>query len=109
MSRLLEKALDTQSISATLSLPISVVQESLSSLIDSHLIVELKKPENAEAMFQPAKDINQLRVYEVIETLEKQGENQLPNMRSFTEFSKINTAFNKKIQASSDNCLLKDI
>jgi membrane protein len=102
-------ALDTPSISMTLSLPISVVQSSLSSLIKCHFIVELKKPEKTESIFQPAKDIHQLTVHEMIKTLEEQGENQLPNMKSFAEFSKITAAFDEKIQTSSENCLLKEV
>ncbi len=104
-----EKALKTTEIAFKLDLPITVVQSSLIALINIQMIIELKVLPNTEVVFQPARDINRLTIYDVIDALEKQGENQLPNMNSFSKFSEINTIFDEKIRMIAENDLLKDI
>ena len=104
-----KKALDPHSISFKLTLPTAVVQSSLRVLMDCQLIVELKKLSGEAALFQPARDINALTVYEVMDALEKHGVNHLPNMKSFEQFSNIHNRFDEKIQTASENCLLKEL
>jgi len=103
-----EKALKTTEIAFKLDLPITVVQSSLIALINIQMIIELKVLPNTEVVFQPARDINRLTIYDVIDALEKQGENQLPNMNSFSKFSEINTIFDEKIRMITENDLLKE-
>ena len=104
-----KKALDTHSISHKLSLPTAVVQSSLAALTDCQLIVELKKLSGGETMFHPARDINNLTVYEVMDALETQGANHLPDMKSFEQFSNIHDHFDAQIKMASENCLLKEL
>jgi len=104
-----EKALNTTEISFKLALPISVVRSSLIALIKSKLVVELNSLSTSEGAFQPAQDVNYLTIYHVIEALEKQGENELPNMKSFIQFSEINNLFDEKIKSMPENSLLKEI
>lgn len=104
-----KKALKAAEIAIKLALPIAVIQSSLTALIESQMIVELKVLSNTETVFQPAKDINGLTVYEVISALEKQGENTLPNMKSFAQLSNIHHLFDEKIKATFENCLLKEL
>ncbi len=104
-----EKALNTTEIAFKLVLPISVVRSSLTALINSQLIVELNVLSTSESVFQPAQDVNNLTIYQVIEALEKQGGNELPNMKSFIQFSAINSLFDEKIKSMPENSLLKEI
>ncbi len=104
-----ENALNTTEIAFKLALPISVVRSSLMALIKSKLVVELNSLSTSEGAFQPAQDVNHLTIYHVIEALEKQGENKLPNMKSFIQFSEINKLFDEKIKSMPENSLLKEI
>jgi membrane protein len=104
-----EKALNTTEIAFKLVLPISVVRSSLTALINSKLIVELNILSTSESVFQPAQDINNLTIYQVIDALEKQGGNELPNMKSFVQFLEINNLFDDKIKSMPENSLLKEI
>jgi hypothetical protein len=86
-----------------------VIQSSLNTLIACRLIVQLNVIEQGEILFQPAQDVHRLTVYDVIDALEKQGENTLPNMKSFAQLSTINQLFDQKIKAATENCLLKEL
>lgn len=104
-----EKILNTTEIAFKLSLPISVVRHSLISLVNCQMLIELKVEAYAETLFQPAREVHNLTIYDVIEALEKQGGNQLPNMKSFVQLSEIDRLFDEKIRDSSENCLLKEL
>jgi membrane protein len=104
-----ENAFNAKQIALTLSLPIVVIQSSLNTLIACRLIVQLNVIEQGEILFQPAQDVHRLTVYDVIDALEKQGENTLPNMKSFAQLSTINQLFDQKIKAATENCLLKEL
>lgn len=96
-----EKASNAEHISSELVLPVSVVQNSLSALIDSSLIVELKVLEGEEVVYQPAQDINKITVKTVINALEITGLNTVPGMKGYEQFSMLNVTV--------DNVLIKDI
>ncbi len=96
-----EKATNAEQISKELALPVSVVQNSLSALIDSSLIVELKVLEGEDVVYQPAQDINNLTVKSVINALEINGLNIVPGMKGFERFSRLNVTV--------DNVLIKEI
>ncbi len=96
-----EKASNAEQISRELALPVSVVQNSLSALIDSSLIVELKVLEEEDIVYQPAQDINNLTVKSVINALEINGLNIVPGMKGYEQFSRLNVMV--------DNVLIKDI
>ncbi|NOQ36205.1 MAG: YihY family inner membrane protein [Methylococcaceae bacterium] len=102
-------ALNSSEIAMKLALPIAVVQASLNRLLNCKMLVELKTPENSEDLFQPAKDVNSLSIYAVVEALEKQGQNKLPNMKSFVQFSEISRLFDEKVKSMPENCLLKEL
>ena len=104
-----ENPLIANDIAIKLSLPISVVRKILATLVDCQLLVELKAQERNEESYQPAKDINLLTIYTVIDALEQQGEKQLPNMKGFEQFLTICQDFNDKLKNAPENCLLKEL
>jgi membrane protein len=95
-----EAAPDVEVIANELLLPTSVVQRSLSTLIESHLIVELNVEENESVIYQPSRDINRLTITLVVEALETVGRNELPQMKEYARFSSY---------AATETMLLKDI
>lgn len=103
-----EKPLSLTDISEQFSLPLSVTQAILTSLADSGIIIELKS-EQDDALFQPARDIDLLTVYTVIECLENQGEKCVPQMEKFAKFIQINESFNGYIKTAQENYLLKEL
>jgi len=96
-----EKASNAEQISSELALPVSVVQNALSALINSSLIVELKVLEGEEVVYQPAQDINNLTVKSVINALEVNGLNIVPGMKGYEQFPSLNVTV--------DNVLIKEI
>ncbi len=86
-----EKAADKEMIATELELPVSVVQKSLTALVDCQLVVELNVAENEQLIYQPARDINNLTVTAVIEALEASGRNTVPGMKAYEQFSELDS------------------
>jgi membrane protein len=104
-----EKAFSLAELAAQFSLPVAVVQTTLANLIECGIIVELNAEQTGEALFQPAQDIDLLTVYAVIESLENQGVQQLPEMKVFEKFVQINEALNHRLKTAAENHLLKEL
>jgi membrane protein len=104
-----DKPLTAAEIAIRLLIPIAVIQPVLVTLLASHIIVEYKKQDELDEVYQPAVDINILTVAYVIKALENQGQNHLPDIKQEQIFiSKINE-FRLLMEASAQNCLLKDM
>lgn len=104
-----EKAMSLTDIAKRFGLPVSVVQTTLSSLIESGIIVEFNIDQDEETRFQPAQDIDLLTVYTIIEALENQGVKCVPQMRAFEKFTQINDSINSNIKTAAENHLLKEL
>ncbi|NOR68101.1 MAG: YihY family inner membrane protein [Methylomarinum sp.] len=96
-----EKSPDAEEIAQGLLLPVSVVQKTLSVLIECHLIVKLNVLEGEYDIYQPARDINALTIDSVLNALEVLGQNCIPEMKSYEQFTKLSNA--------SGHILLKEI
>ncbi len=106
----LNKPLTATEIATKLVIPIAIIQPVLLNLISSHIIVEFKDlNENEEDVYQPAVDINILTISYIINALEQCGQNHLPDMNQERLFMNAVNTFNKLMQASEQNRLLKDI
>ena len=103
------KALNAESISEQLHLPMPIVQKTLFSLLDGGLIVELKVEEGQSMLYQPAYDINVLSISSVINALESTGRNQLPETINIEPFSSLPQEWQTLLDDSNCNHLLKDI
>ncbi|MCK4842135.1 MAG: YihY/virulence factor BrkB family protein [Methylococcales bacterium] len=94
------KAPNAELIASELSLPVSVTQKILTELIDCQLVVELKVSDGEEVIYQPSRDINGLSVAVVIDALETAGQNSVPDMTGYEQFSNLK---------NKENYLLKEI
>lgn len=97
-------------ICTKLVLPISVVQPVLDELIASKIVVEVKSDEeDNEPVFQPACDPAILSISYVIDALERNGNNKLPDTDGLSYFSKVLNEFEDSLIQSKNNKLLKEI
>jgi membrane protein len=104
-----EKALSLTEIATQLSLPVSVVQSTLTSLMECGILVEINPEQDEKPLFQPAQDIDLLTVYSIIASLENLGTKQLPEMKVFEKFIQINESLNNRIKNAAENHLLKEL
>lgn len=84
-----EKAPDIELIANELSLPLSIVQNTLSELINAKLIVELNVEEGEPDIYQPAQESHNLTIGAVTKALEFTGQNFVPGLEEDERFLKI--------------------
>ena len=85
-----EAAPDAETIASELQFPISIIQTTLSDLVNSDLIVELNVSDDQEVTYQPSRDINTLSIASVTKALETTGQNTIPGTDGDALFKKIN-------------------
>ncbi|MCK5830087.1 MAG: YihY/virulence factor BrkB family protein [Methylococcales bacterium] len=88
-------------IANELILPLSIVQNTLSDLVEAHLIVELSVEEGEVDIYQPAMDVNNMTIGVVTRALESTGQNFVPGMKDDEQFLRINNL--------EDNYLVKEL
>jgi membrane protein len=103
------KPLMADEIAANLGLPIAIVQPILSKLTTSHILVEFNIPGEEDDVYQPAVDTNLLTIAYVINALEQCGQNHLPDINQERLFMDAINDFKQLMEASEQNCLLKNI
>ncbi len=105
----LNNPLTADEIATKLVIPIAIIQPVLSTLITSHLIVEFKYQDEGDDVYLPAVDINRLTIAYIINALEQCGQNHLPDINQEQLFMNAVNHFRELMEASEQNCLLKDI
>jgi membrane protein len=105
----LNKPLTADEIAARLVIPIAIIQPILVKLTASQLIVEFNAQDEADEVYQPAVDTNLLTIAFVIDALEQCGQNHLPDINQERLFMDAVNDFRKLMEASGQNCLLKDV
>ena len=105
----LNNPLTADEIAAKLALPIAIVQQVLLKLTASHILVEFNIPEAEDDVYQPAVDPKNLTIAFVINALERTGQNHLPDINQERLFIDAVEEFRKLMEASGQNCLLRDI
>ena len=96
-----EEAPNAEFIASKIELPVSIVQNTLSELIDCKLIVELNVDDDEDDIYQPAKDVNTLTRSMVINTMEISGQNYVPGLED-------QEVYLNQIDSLEGNILLKD-
>ena len=96
-----EKAPNAEFIASELELPVSIIQNTLSELIDCKLIVELNVDDDEDEIYQPAKDVNTLTRSVVINAMEISGQNHVPGLKDQKVYS-------NQADLLEENVLLKD-
>ncbi|MEI7993964.1 MAG: YihY/virulence factor BrkB family protein [Methylococcaceae bacterium] len=106
----LNKPLTATEIATKLVIPIAIIQPVLMYLMASHIIVEYKYLEDDEdEVYQPAVDINILSIAYIIDSLEKCGQNHLPDIDQERLFMEPVNSFTKLMETAEQNRLLRDI
>ena len=106
----LNKPLTATEIATKLVIPIAIIQPVLLYLMASHIIVEYKYLEDDEdEVYQPAVDINILSIAYIIDSLEKCGQNHLPDIDQERLFMEPVNSFTKLMETAEQNLLLRDI
>jgi membrane protein len=107
---LAQEPMTANQITDELDIPIRLVREILYELAEAGIIAELKEQSEKQVSFHPSRDINQLTVQFVLETLDKKGTDKVPVVES-SELMRLKESlanFEDLIRNSSANKLLKD-
>lgn len=98
-------------IARFLEIPIRLVRQILFELTQSGVIPEVKLNDSLTVAYQPARDINKLTIKKVINALEQRGIDDIPLVESeeMNKLSKHLDEFNKTVERSPSNLILKDI
>jgi membrane protein len=106
-----ETALEASEIADTLEMPIRLVNLLLFGLTEAGVLSEVKKDNGRNMAYQPARDIDQLSISQVITLLDAHGIEDIPFVVN-DDVKKLKTsvsALEKYVQDSPQNLLLKDI
>jgi membrane protein len=85
-----------------------IITELLTKLINARLIVELKTEEGRAAVFQPGLESTQLTVAEVLEAIDCQGINELPDMQYVKEAMQFIRQVQHHFSLNTQHLLVKD-
>jgi membrane protein len=106
-----EPPLKSDEISNRLDMPTTVVKRILADLVESGLVSEIIVAGNEDVAYQPARDIHQLTISAVLETLEHSGSDKLPVAEN-SELRELENALHDlqlAMEKSEANRLLIDI
>jgi len=106
-----QKPLNAGEISHLLELPIRLVRELIFELTEASILSEVKINGRDTVAYQPARNIDQITVLEVINALDSLGKDDIPLVESkeMKAISHSVIAFKKIIEKSPENQLLKNI
>ncbi|MFH1355103.1 MAG: YihY/virulence factor BrkB family protein [Candidatus Omnitrophota bacterium] len=104
-------ALTANQISHELEIPIRLVRDILYELSESGLISSIQGEKEKAAAYQPAIDINKMKIKYVVDKLELRGSDDIPVTKT-PELEKLRESlrvFDQAIEKSSGNLNLKDV
>jgi membrane protein len=96
-------------IASRLALPAYIIHGALAELMACQIVVQVKTEDDADEVYLPAVDVNQVTVAYVINALERRGQNHLPDIGEDEQFMNVVNEFRQCIENAEQNCLLKDI
>jgi membrane protein len=91
--------------------PIRLVRQVLFELMEAGMVSEVNTAQYKETAYQPAKDIGELRIKDVLDALDQKGTENVP-IDDSPETKKIRESlmsFNAEVKKSPDNIALKDV
>lgn len=106
-----DRPLSAEQISHALEIPIRLVNLILFELVESRILSEVIETSDDESLFQPARNVDILRINYVLQALDSLGTDNIPVAQS-EELSKISHCmeeFTSIVEKSESNLLLKDI
>lgn len=106
-----KEQMDSDQLAHVLNLPVRLVRDSLFELEESGLIVSAEDEARKTVRYYPAREVSQLRIYDVIRAVEEHGLAHL-DMKEYGEYRSLSRALlrlNRVIVDSDQNILLSDI
>jgi membrane protein len=102
---------DSSKIGHKLEMPNKLVRSIINDLVEVKLVNEIKVNSSKEVGYQPALDINQISIQMVMERLDRKGIDFMvvKNTEALTALKASIESFGKKLEASNQNLLLKDL
>jgi membrane protein len=106
-----ERALTAPEISHHLGMPIRLVNQILYEFVKIGLLSTVNSEDEQEVAYQPARDINQYTISNVVDSLEKKGADNIPanDTQELKTLKKTLDSFYELIDNSPNNRLIKDI
>ncbi len=106
-----EKALSADEVSHELEIPVRLVRQILYELVEARVLSEVKLDDTETMAYQPARDIEDLTITNVLNQLNQQGVNWIPldNTGDLEKLKGRLMQFQEGIEKSPANVPLKDI
>ncbi len=106
-----EKALSADEVSHELEIPVRLVRQILYELVEARVLSEVKLDDTETMAYQPARDIDDLTITNVLNQLNQQGVNWIPldNTGDLEKLKGRLMQFQEGIEKSPANVPLKDI
>jgi len=106
-----EKALSADEVSHELEIPVRLVRQILYELVEARVLSEVKLDDTETMAYQPARDIDDLTMANVLNQLNQQGVNWIPldNTGDLEKLKGRLMQFQEVIEKSPANLPLKDI
>ena len=106
-----EKSLTAAEISLILDAPIRLINLLLSELVDAGILSEIKEVSEKDVSYQPARKVQDLNVFFVVNAFLNKGFHDIPiaDSAAIKALSNSITEFGSLIKTSKDNILLMDI
>jgi len=98
-------------ISQRLEIPIRLVRQIMFELVEAGVVSEVRREQDRDAAYQPARDIDSMTIKFVIDSLESRGSADIP-VSATAELEKIRSSlkqFAEQIEKSPANMLLRDV
>ena len=100
-----------EDLSYDLKLPIRLVNDILYDLVNVRVVSEIGVSKDKSIKYQPGKDINQLTIMNIIQSLEDYGSSDFhfEESSTLTEIRRLLLKMQSRLSHFPEDCLLKDI
>jgi membrane protein len=103
--------LTAQELSKQMKLPIRLVSQVIADLLASDLILEVCMADDKKRAYSPAKDVSMYSIKYIVETLDRDGNNDILNMHAVNldKVLQIQQNFMQAIDSAPDNILIQKL
>jgi membrane protein len=103
--------LDSEQLSKNLNIPVRIVRDALYELERANLLISVEDEKNRIVRYYPARDVNRMRVYDVIRAVDSQGVQHF-DLAEYDELQSLNQLFarlDNEMEHSGNNVRLLDL
>jgi membrane protein len=103
--------LDSEQLGKDLNIPVRLIRDALYELEQAGLLVSAENEKNRSVRYYPSRDVDRMRVYDVIRAVEHRGVTHL-DLAEYNELQSVNTLFERldaELEHSGNNIRLLDI